>query len=263
MLRFVSMLFFLLTSLFADHNDTKHDILYTNLAGAAIITGWGVANWDYGTNPPHRANEGWFGRRTKSGGADKMGHFYASYLVGSGLSGLYESWGYKEEDAALYGSLSSFFLMNYMEFGDAFSKELGFSYEDFIMNTLGSFSSYLFYTYPELSKRIDLRVEYIPGFKTADVVTEYEKMKYVIAFKGDGFDCISNPVLRYGELHLGYYTRHYKGGVTDESERILYVGIGINLSRLANQNGYQKTGRFLHYYQIPYTYIPFEKDFNK
>lgn len=263
MFRFVLALSLLFTFLFADNNESRRDILYTNLAGAAIITAWGLANWDYGKDSPHMNNEHWFSSQTDSGGADKLGHLYGTYIIGSGLSGLYESWGYQEHEAALYGSLSSFFVMNYMEAGDAFSRDLGFSYEDFIMNALGSVSSYVLYTHPELSKRIDLRIEYLPSFTTADVVTEYEKMKYLIALKADGFECITHPSLRYTELHIGYYTRHYNGGFSEESERILYVGIGINLSRIASHYGYQKTARFFNYYQAPYTYLPFEKNLNK
>jgi len=272
MVRFVILLFFITSSLFSNNTvqtpiqkDTKSskDILYTNLIGAALITGWGVANWEYGKSSPHSDEEEWFGRHTQSGGADKLGHLYASYLVGSGLSGLYEGWGYSEEDAGLYGAISSFFLMNYMEVGDAFSKEFGFSYEDFLMNTLGSVSSYLFYTNPELSKRIDLRIEYLPSFDTADIVTEYEKMKYLIAFKAEGFESISNPYLKYTELHLGYYTRAYKSGISQQNERIIYLGIGINISKILKENNYTKAGRFLNYYQLPYTYFPLEKDLNR
>ncbi len=263
MLRVVSILFLLLASLFAEHNKSRADILYTNLAGAAVITTWGVVNWGYGQNSPSSDEEEWFGRETESGGADKLGHFYAAYAIGSGLAVLYENWGYQEKDAALYGSLSSFFLLNYMEVGDAFSDEFGFSYEDLIMNTLGAFSAYLFYLSPELSKRIDLRVEYLPSFDTADIVTEYEKMKYLIVLKAEGFDLIKNDFLRYAELHLGYYTRNYEEGFSDESERIIYLGIGINLSRALRQNGHTKTARFLNYYQLPYTYLPFEKDLNE
>ena len=262
-MRIVFILVLLLSFVYGENNESRRDILYTNLTGAAIITAWGIANWDYGARSPHADEEEWFGRRTKSGGSDKLGHLYASYAVGSGLSMLYESWGYRQKEAGYYGALSSFFLMNYMEVGDAFSSTYGFSYEDFIMNTAGVLSSYLLYTNPELSKRIDLRVEYIPSFKTADVITEYEKMKYLIAFKAEGFDFVTNPYLKYGELHLGYYTRNYTGGYCEQSERIIYLGVGINLSRLTREYGYTKTSRFLNYYQMPYTYLPFEKDLNQ
>ncbi|MFC2074450.1 DUF2279 domain-containing protein [Campylobacterota bacterium] len=263
MLRLVIISVLIISCVFGENNSSKKDILYTNLVGMAVITGWGVANWDYGKSKPHAEKEEWFGRNTESGGADKLGHFYSSYFVGSGLSSLYESWGYGKKDAALYGSLSSFVIMNYMEIGDAFSSEFGFSYEDFLMNTFGALSSYFFYINPELSKRIDLRIEYIPSFDTADIVTEYEKMKFLVAFKAEGFDFITNPYLKYSELHVGYYTRNYIGSYSQESERIIYLGVGINLSRLARENDYKKTAHFLNYYQIPYTYIPLEKDLNR
>jgi len=262
-MRFLIIIALLIPPLFAQHDESKNDILYTNLIGAAVVAAWGTAFWDYGKTAPHMKKEEWFGRNTKYGGADKLGHLYASHLIGTGLSRLYESWGYTEHDAALYGSLSSFFLMNTMEIGDAFSGEQGFSYEDFILNTVGSITSYLFYTYPELSKRIDLRIEYLPSFSTADVLTEYEKMKYLIVLKGEGFGFITNPYLQYGELHVGYYTRNYNGENSADKERILYMGIGFNFSRLARHNGLEKSARFLNYYQLPYTYIPFENNLNR
>lgn len=254
---------FLSVSLCAETVENDHRILYANLAGVAAIAAWGVAFWDYGDNPPHARSEGWFERDTKSGGADKLGHFYSAYLVGTGLSNLYESWGYDRNDAALYGSLSSFFLMNAMEVGDSFSEKLGFSYEDFILNTVGSAASYLFYTYPDLSAKVDFRVEYAPRFDTADILTDYERMKYLIALKADGFETITDPWLRYAEFHVGYYTRHYDDGYSDQSERMLYVGIGINLSRIIARNGYSKTARIFNYYQLPYTYVPLENDLNR
>lgn len=246
---------------YGENKESRRDILYANLTGVAVITAWGLVNWDYGQSKPHLSSEGWFSHDTKNGGADKLGHLYTSYLVGSSLSGLYAYWGYKKQEAALYGALSSFLIMNYMEFGDAFSS-FGFSYEDFVMNTLGAAGAYLLSGHPELSKRVDFRIEYVPSFNTLDVVTEYEKMKYLIVFKAEGFESVTDPWLRYGELHLGYYTRNYKSGFSSQSERIIYLGVGISLSRLFRQNGYEKTARFFNYYQLPYTYLPFEKELN-
>lgn len=263
LLRLLVIMSLSFSPIWAQNKEIKNDILYTNLIGAGIITAWGAAFWEYGNSSPHVNNERWFAKDTKYGGADKLGHFYASYLLGTSLCELYKNYGYTQKDAIFYGSLSSFFLLNTMEIGDSFSAQQGFSYEDFIMNTLGSLSAYAFNTYPELSKRIDLRIEYIPSFKTADVITEYDNMKYLVALKAEGFDFISNPWLRYGELHIGYYTRHYKTESIAERERILYLGIGINFSKIARQNGFIKTANVLNYYQLPYTYIPLENDLNR
>jgi hypothetical protein len=79
-----------------------------------------------------------FSNTTKHGGAEKLGHMYIPYLSTHGLSCLYEKWNVPHEKAAIYGVLSSFFILGYVEAGDSFS-QYGFSYEDLLVITLGSF----------------------------------------------------------------------------------------------------------------------------
>ena len=62
-----------------------------NLTGIGVVTACGVANWDYFSTSPTAKSEGWFGNDTKTGGADKLGHVYTSYVTSHGLSYLYES----------------------------------------------------------------------------------------------------------------------------------------------------------------------------
>src|SRR5690606_32339301 len=107
----------------------------------------GIAKWDYFTTSPDMQAEGWFGRNTDEGGADKVGHVWSTYAFADGLADLYEGWGYEPDQAAVNGALSSFAIMGFMELGDSLSR-YGFSYEDMIMNTLGAASSYLLYKYP-------------------------------------------------------------------------------------------------------------------
>jgi len=45
------------------------------------ITSWGIAQWGWFTQSPVFKREGWFGADTSSGGADKTGHFYMSYVM--------------------------------------------------------------------------------------------------------------------------------------------------------------------------------------
>ena len=138
--------------------------------------------------------------------------------------------------------------------------DYGFSYEDMIFNTLGAAAGYLLWSYPELSRKIDLRVEYNPftsGDYDGDITTDYDRLSYLIAFKAEGFDFIENPYLKYLELHVGFRARNY----SDYSERpdvdlrkqYLYVGIGLNLSKLLRP--YLDTPVF-NYLQVPYTYVP-------
>lgn len=241
---------------------SKEDKAITlNLGVASFITLWGVANWDYFQTAPKTTSEGWFGRNTGEGGADKMGHAYSSYVVSHALSATYRKWGFERDDAMLYGSLSAVGIQTYMEIGDSFSK-YGFSYEDFVANIAGGLAGYLTLKYPKLGEKIDFRAEYVPSFKSADILTAYEDYKYLLAFKLEGFEPFRDGPLSYLELHVGYYTRGYDNQIPIDDERNFYVGIGINLSRIARQNGFNKLGTFLNYYQVPYTYAPIEHDFN-
>ncbi|RWX50310.1 putative lipoprotein (DUF2279), partial [Candidatus Electrothrix marina] len=71
--------------------------LYTNISAAAFITLYGMADWDYGSGGFHFADEGWFEKDSKYGGADKAGHFWSTYAVADAFTGLYKHWGYDKK----------------------------------------------------------------------------------------------------------------------------------------------------------------------
>jgi hypothetical protein len=193
-----------------------------------------------------------------------MGHLYSTYLWSLGFSSLYEYMGIDEEQAMLYGPLSAWMVQGLMEIGDAFSDTQGFSYEDMVMNTAGALFYYLRERYPSLKKRVDLRLEYLPDWKSdGDLFTQYNSMKYLFAIKFNGFDSLNKGLLKYGELHLGYYTRGYQNHKDyDQKERVAYIGIGLNISEVLKTLGWKKTSKVFNYYQAPYTYIPFGHDFD-
>jgi hypothetical protein len=244
--------------------ELKDRVLYTNLVGAAVVTTWGVVFWDYFTISPVMGDEGWFEEDTKYGGADKLGHVYSTYLWSLGFSSLYEYWGMEDEDAMIYGPLTSWIFQGLMEVGDSFSESQGFSYEDMVANTIGAGFYYLREKYPSLKEKVDLRLEYLPNFNSeGDIFTKYDSMKYVMAIKFSGFESMNDNFLKYGELQLGYYTRGYENEIDyPQEERIGYVGIGINVAEVLKAAGWLKTSKVFNYYQLPYTYIPFEHDFN-
>jgi hypothetical protein len=229
-----------------------------NLAGAAAVVAYGTFFWNYSLkNPYHTESEGWFGAGTNHGGVDKCGHFYVGYLMGDMFSYFYDRWGFERERSALLAFLSSVGFTTVMEIGDGFS-EYGSSPEDMVANITGAGASYLLHKYPSLSDRIDLRVEYRPS-GTGDISTDYAYMKFLIALKAEGFSHVQNDYLKYLELHFGYYAKGYEKE-EPVRERNLYIGIGLNFSRLARR--YSKPlATFLHYYQIPYTYLKAEKTF--
>ena len=236
-------------------------VINVNITGIGIVTAWGLAQWDYFSRSPHSKSEGWFANDTDDGGADKLGHLYTSYVAAHGLSALYETWCFSKHDAALYGALSSFAVLGYMELGDSFS-DYGFSREDFWMNALGSVAGYYLYENEDLASKFDIRWEY--GFHPAgsDFTTDYENSKYLLAVKFNGFEATRSSWLKHLELHMGYYARGFYDPAISK-ERNLYFGLGMNLTDLFRRKGYKKTATFFNYMQLPGTYLASEKDQNK
>jgi hypothetical protein len=231
-------------------------ILLNGGAWTAIM-GYGIAEWDYNKSNFHFKDEGWFGRETSYGGMDKLSHAWSCYVMSHLFSYLYRKWDYADKEANIYGTLSSFGVNAVMEIADGFSPSQGFSHEDFIMNILGCGFGYLRGEYPSLARKIDFRMEYTPKFDSEDVKigTSYERQKYLIVAKADGFDFIENPYLRYLELHLGYsahgYDDYEKKGPEDR-HRHLYAGLGLNVSKILQKH---VNTTVLDYVQLPYTSI--------
>jgi len=240
----------------------EEKLAYTNLAIASGVLVWGFTQWGYGDEDFHFRNEGWFERKTSNGGSDKLGHFYTNYLVTRLLAPLYKSWGYSEHYAALYGALTAGMLSGVLiELGDGFS-EHGFSREDFIADMLGVVAGYFFATMPSLAQKIDFRVEYNPFLQSdnvTDISTDYERMKHLLVLKAEGFEMFHNTLAQYLELHVGYYTRNFNHDTLplEGRKRYLYVGIGINLSKLlAPYVG--SYARLFNYFQLPYTDVSYK-----
>jgi hypothetical protein len=249
------------TQVFLSEEERRKKFWTTTLVGAGVVTVWGVVNWDYFTKSPNAESEGWFGNDTESGGADKIGHAYTTYAFSHAISILYEHWGFEQKNAALYGALSSYAIMTYMELGDAFS-DFGTSYEDLIANTVGAVLGYVLYSNDDLASKIDFRWEYDWSFSDLDIFTDYENSKYLLALKLNGFEVTKNTLWKHIEFHLGYYTRNFDSALDGDKERNIYVGIGFNLTDLLYRNSWKKTGTVLRYIQIPYTSINAEHDFN-
>lgn len=240
--------------------ERRKRVLQTNLVGVGVVTLWGVLQWDYFSRTPHAQSEGWFGWDTDNGGADKLGHMYTTYVLSHGLAALYRHWDFAQGDAALFGALSSFTIMGYMELGDSFS-DYGFSYEDMLANTAGALLGFMLYKHDDIADKIDFRWQ--PGFKPnqVDFTTDYENSKFLLALKLNGFDWAKDTPWRHVEFHLGYYTRGFAEDEIDR-ERKIYVGIGINLTDLFKRHGWNKTATLLRYVQIPYTSINAEHNFD-
>ncbi|VGO22754.1 DUF2279 domain-containing protein [Pontiella sulfatireligans] len=231
-------------------------VLGTTAVGVGAVTVWGIAQWDYFSKVPSAGEEGWFGKDTDEGGMDKLGHLYTSYVMAHGISCWYETRDFSRDEAAFYGSLTSFAVMGGMELGDSFS-DYGFSCEDMVMNASGCLLGWLLYSRPDLASKIDLRWEYGLKPTKGDVVTDYENSKFLLALKLNGFKSMQKNPWRHIELHLGYHTEGFDDKHKD-NERVPYVGVGVNFTDWFRRRGCEKTATVFNYMQLPYTAANYE-----
>lgn len=236
--------------------------LLLNAGAVATIMTYGVAKWDYFQAAPRANSERWFGRTTKHGGADKLGHFWSTYSLSHLFSYIYRWWDYSDSDANGLGALSSLGIQSIMELGDSFTGRFGFSYEDFVMNFAGAGTAYVLGRYPSLGRKIDFRMEYRPeSFNDIkdDPLTDYDNQRYLVALKLDGFDVFHDTYLSYLELQAGYFVRgfdKFDPGEPDDRRRNLFFGVGFNVSKLVQQ--FVNFGAF-DYIQLPYTSVGVKK----
>lgn len=240
--------------------------------GAAGVIAYGFSNWweDGFTGRFRTVDEGWFGQDTSDGGADKLGHAFATYAGTRLLKRALEAAGNDTDSALTIAAWSTFATFTAVEVVDAFTDKWRFSKEDAIMNAVGTGVAVMMEKDPELDRLIDLRLMYRPSDEPRsnhfDPFGDYSGQTYLLVAKASGVERLRNhPVLRYFEVAVGYGTRGYGLGPDDPGERSrnLYAGISVNLSELLDRTAFRgatersRTQRtvdgFLEFVQIPGT----------
>lgn len=239
-------------------NDPTKGLIMDHLTTDVLIALWGYNNWNWGTHSFHFKSEDWFEEDSKTGGSDKTGHFYMTYLLSRVLSSRMEDRGWSLEEASLAGSLSGMLAMTFLEIGDGTSP-YGFSTEDLLADGLGALSAYFIRSNPKIDEFIDIRLEYLPSsgyLDNADTATDYSGMKHLVAFKLAGFDDIKETPLQYIEFQVGYYSRGYRTYDVDVAQsQQVYIGVGLNLAQLADKSGINILKNLFEFYQPGYTYF--------
>ena len=224
------------------------------------------------------SNEGWFGRGTENGGADKFGHAYSSYVGTRLLTSALDQWaGRDREDAIWLAGVTSATVALVVEVFDGYTLQYGFSTSDLVMNLVGVGAGMLLESSPKWDELIDLRWKYwrSSDAKTLgeyDPIADYSGHTYLLVLKASGVESLRrNSWLRYLELHAGYGSRGYAphpgrfAPVQPRPHRNLYFGIGVNLSELLGDTVFKGsasrtrrfTETFLEYVQVPGTHLLF------
>jgi hypothetical protein len=211
------------------------------IGGATLsILGYGASHWwQDGMNSSFRTvDEGWFGQNTYTGGADKLGHMYSTYVGTRLLTDAFEWAGNDRETASWLAAATAWGAMLAVEVGDGYSRRFQFSKEDLIMNTLGTGLGLLMEKQPDLDKLIDFRLMYWPSsdarrLNEVDPVDDHSGQTYLLALKASGVPALRRiEALRYFELALGYGTRGYEPNAGGEHSRHVYYGISLNVAEI-------------------------------
>lgn len=247
---------------------------------AAVIGGIGLTVGIYGTSSWWKdgasgsfrtVDEGWFGKNSYAGGADKAGHAFFTYTGARLLARGFEALGNDPGRSLRLGVWTSLGVMTGVEIADGFSKRFRFSLEDAVANAAGALFAVLAERDPRLDALLDFRLLYRRSDDARrvgeeDPIADYSGQTFLLALKADGFPRLREvPLLRYLELQVGYNTRGYEpnDGVPIDPHRRIYYGAGVNLSRLLSDTVFRgdlKGGRIqrgadtvLEFLQVPGT----------
>jgi hypothetical protein len=208
--------------------------------GTAVVGAYGLAKWwqDGFDGRFKTTNEGWFSQDTDYGGADKLGHAYFNYANVRLLTPLFQTAGNSHQASVRLAGLTTVGIFTAVEVVDGYSRKYRFSPQDALMNVAGAALGVLMESRQDLDDKFDFRFAYRPspgsGFEPFG---DYSGQRYLMVAKADGFDALRGiPVLRYLEFSVGYQARGFEPG--GERRRDIYVGVGLNLSRLLADAAY-------------------------
>ena len=194
--------------------------------------------------------DGWFGPRTYAGGADKLGHAWATMsLARVGTEMLHQWGGYSKLTSTLVATALSEALFLGVEVKDGFYYE--FSYGDAAFDTLGALAAVALSLSPRLDELFDFRVEYWPSHEyrrqfdggNVNIAEDYSGETYLLAFHLGGIhqlrDARWGGWSRFVDVAVGYGTRGYKpdppdGEPINKHHQELSFGLSLNLQGVAD-----------------------------
>jgi hypothetical protein len=134
---------------------TATTVWTASAVAAGVLQGIG-APLQYGWVGWNVTDEGWFGRNTYTGGADKVSHFIISSGVSRLLYETYTTLGHPKDQSFTLAVATAFMSGTMVEIMDAFSV-YGFSFQDLTVDALGSAAGALINRY-ELQDMLGLRI---------------------------------------------------------------------------------------------------------
>jgi len=258
-------------------DDKLRILLASGMVAGSALGGFLNAYQETPRQDFHVTDEGWFGRNTYAGGADKAAHFVDYTIISKEAANLYEVMGFSRNTSIALGFGTGFVsgLMN--EIGDG-TNPYGFSFQDLTMDTLGAGAAALV----KLTRTEDLigfrRGLLLPlaGSKTCcqdpGLGRDYSNEIFTADLHLAGvFDRLTLKVgpLRYLLFSVTYGVKGYPSGTPSLRERQVGFEIGLDFEVILNDLGVKRNtwwGYGLHIvfdnFRVPFTSVGFQYDMN-
>jgi hypothetical protein len=258
----------------------KDHRLASGLTVAGLYAGfsaWAYIAW-YRNHPEKDMHDfgrdGWFGKNTYAGGADKLGHAWATMVLARGGTAALRAGGWDRTRSALVSALLSEGLFFAVEVKDYYYYE--FSPGDFALNTVGALAAVALDLSPRLDELVDFRVEWwpsdqylnnlfdadspcakrIPGQPSCsrwNVAEDYSGQNYLLALHLGAIRPVRDlsKWSRFVDVSVGFGSRNYKPPPTLEPNALktqtLFFGVSLNAqgvvdSLLPQESKLRKTG---------------------
>jgi Predicted periplasmic lipoprotein (DUF2279) len=237
----------------------------------------GSAYNSFGDGPSqkfHFHNEGWFGRNTYVGGADKASHFVSFDVTARLLTMVYQMLDAPVDESRLLGAGVSALAGLVTEIGDG-TTHYGFSYEDLIVDALGAATA-LATAHYGLDDLIGFRFGIVPAPEVpccpSGLGRDYSEEIYTGDLKISGLArrWKFNPgPARFLLVSLTYGTKGYPYGAVEVRERQVGIEVGLHLTEIMRALGVPESpwwGKILYFVfdtiRFPYTAIGYQYDLN-
>lgn len=228
---------------------------------------YGHAKWwqDGYSSGFRNVEEGWFGRGTEYGGADKLGHAMFAYS-GTRLMAHAFGWaGHEPVQARRYAAWTAVGTLMAVEVIDGYSKRWRFSKEDAIANVLGGALGWAMETHPEVDALIDLRLQYSrssgpQGKRSFSPFGDYSGQRYLLVLKASGVpQWRHHPWLRYLEISVGYGAKGFEedARALSQPSRHVYYGVSLNLTEVLRATVFSAQARPSHVQRLSETFFEY------
>ncbi len=216
---------------------------------------WAWFAW-YQDHPPNHAwklgGDGLFEASAYAGGADKLGHAWATMSVARMSSQILKLDGWSPRQAAVIGAGMSALLFTAVEYEDGFYYE--FSFGDLGADLLGAAAAAVLESSPRADELFDYRVEYWPSteyrsvlrgdpgrdptldLKKVNVAEDYSGQTYLLALHLGALHSLDDQrwaaPLRYVDLVVGFRSDKYRPAPLPDDMAVpsqhLFVGVSLD-----------------------------------